>query len=206
MADRVVVFVDYQNVYRRARGTFHDHDTDPHFMGQVHPLKLAQHLAADSPYDRELLEVRVYRGMPSSSRDPKGYGACRRQIGIWSATHGVSVITRPLQYLTADDGATRPHEKGIDVALAVDVATMAADKAYDVAIVCSLDTDLHPAFEYVLDKQRAWGKPRIETAAWTRPGEFPNRRLSLRGAAMFCHWVDQAAYTAVQDLRDYTQA
>ncbi|MGH7745528.1 MAG: NYN domain-containing protein, partial [Candidatus Dormibacteria bacterium] len=64
MADRVVVFVDYQNVYRLARSTFHDHALDPHWCGQVDPVKLALHLVSDSPFDRELTQVRIYRGQP----------------------------------------------------------------------------------------------------------------------------------------------
>jgi hypothetical protein len=35
MAERVVVFVDYQDAYRAARNAFHDHLTDPHWAG--HP-------------------------------------------------------------------------------------------------------------------------------------------------------------------------
>lgn len=203
--DRVVAFLDYQNVYRSARRTFHTHGTDPHWMGQVSPTALGQHLAADSRYDRALEEVRVYRGLPSSKRDAKGYAACRRQLSAWAAQPGVTVIARPLQYIDDDAGnLVRVGEKGIDVALAVDIVTMAASGALDVAIIFSLDTDLHPAMEFVAGKQRAWGKPRIETAAWTNP-DLTNPRLSLRGQTVYCHWIDRITYTKVQDLTNYAR-
>lgn len=148
----------------------------------------------------------MYRGLPSSMRDPKGYAACRRQMATWESSDAVAVTTRSLQYLDADEPGQRPsvREKGIDVALAIDVATLAAERAYDVAIVFSLDTDLHPAFEYVLEKQRAWGRPRIEAAAWTAPG-LVNRRLAISGQRMYCHWVGQDTYDRVRDDRDYTK-
>ena len=85
MTDRVVVFLDYQNVYRGARRTYHT-EYDPHWHGQIDPVKLAQHLAADSPYPRRLEQVRIYRGQPDSTKDPRGYGASRRQHATWEAS------------------------------------------------------------------------------------------------------------------------
>ncbi len=40
MAKRVVVFVDYQNAYRAARNAFHNHLSDPHWAGQIHPTQV----------------------------------------------------------------------------------------------------------------------------------------------------------------------
>ncbi len=82
MSDRVVVFFDWQNVYKGAREAFHSYG-DPHWCGQVDPVRIAQALAADSPFDRELTEVRIYRGRPDNTRDPKGYAACARQVASW---------------------------------------------------------------------------------------------------------------------------
>jgi hypothetical protein len=63
---------------------------------------------------RELTEVRVYRGQPDSTRDPKGYGANLRQCAAWERA-GATVITRPLRY-PAGWPSERAVEKGIDVA------------------------------------------------------------------------------------------
>jgi hypothetical protein len=113
--DRVVVFLDYQNVYRGARGCLHD-DWAPHTSGQIDPLKLGLHLAADSPYPRELAQVRVYRGRPDATRDPKGYAACTRQCDIWRQDPRVAVILRTLNYPKTWP-QEKPREKGMGVAL-----------------------------------------------------------------------------------------
>ena len=206
MADRVVVFVDYQNVYRSARATFHRHESDPHWFGQVNPLLLGRYLAADSPYDRALQEIRIYRGIPSSSRDPRGYSAARKQIDTWSAQDQVSIVARPLRYPsgwpTNHEPGERPQEKGIDVALALDFAVMGLRNEYDVGILMSLDTDLKPALERVAELTRAWGRPRAEVAAWSSRDQH-NRRLSISGARLYCHWIDEPAYEAMRDDTNY---
>lgn len=173
----------------------------------MNPRLLGQHLASDSPFSRALAQVRVYRGLPGSKQDPKGYGAARRQIAQWR-DDGVYVCDRPLQYPAGwpdcSPAGERPREKGIDVELAIDMAVMGVKKEYDVGILVSLDTDLKPALEVVADLQRAWGRPRAEVAAYKAEGQH-NRRLSLGGGRqVFCHWIDQRAYTAVRDDTDYS--
>jgi NYN domain len=113
---------------------------------------------ADSPFDRVLHEVRVYRGLPSPTRQPKGYAAARAQISVWQQLPKVKVVTRPLQY--PDNWPTeKANEKGVDLQLALDMALMAHKRAYEVGILMSLDTDLKPILESVADL--------------TRPGENP---------------------------------
>lgn len=202
-ADKVVVFVDYQNTYMSARRTFFDRNA-PATSGQVNPLKLGRYLAQDSQFDRRLKEVRVYRGIPSAKRDPKGYGAARRQIDAWRQLENVVVFDRPLQYPKDwPDCEEKPNEKGIDVALAIDFVMGGIEHEYDVGILMSLDTDLKPPLEVVAAKKRAWGRPRPEVAAFRRPGSEHSPRLSLSGDNLFCHWIDEAAFERIRDDRDY---
>lgn len=70
MADSVVVFLDYQNVYRGARGLFHPWDA-PAPAGQVDPLLLAALLVERGGANREFQQVRVYRGRPDAVKEPK---------------------------------------------------------------------------------------------------------------------------------------
>lgn len=175
MTDRVVVFIDYQNVYRGARDVFHDHLVDAHWHGQFDPLHLAEHLANDSPFDRALKEVRIYRGQPVSDRDPVGYAACRRQLAAWeqSDPKRVRIITRPLRYPPGwpqrKRPGERPSEKGIDVALTIDFAVMAVENEYDVGIMFSTDTDLNPpsnmspAGQSISVQRLPRGRPRANT-------------------------------------------
>ena len=205
MAMRVVVFVDYQNVYRRARDAYHNHGTDPHWMGQVNPAALGAHIAGkDGGTERVSHQVRMYRGMPNSALDPKGYGAARRQIAAWECGASIAVITRPFRY-PRNYPASPPQEKGIDVQLALDFVMMAVRDEYDVGVLMSNDTDLRPALEEVI----RLGRPAVEVATW-EPLEGRSR-FSLRlpgrpaGSQPYCHWIDHAAYLAVQDAADYTR-
>lgn len=209
MPDRVVVFLDYQNVYRGARDAYHDHWSDPHWRGQVDPVQLAEHLAQDSPYDRELSQVRIYRGQPVGSRDPRGYAASRRQHAHWERNDKVKLVTRPLRYPYGwpdrSQPGERPGEKGIDVALTMDFAVMAVRGEYEVGIMFSTDTDLKPALEFVSDltRQSTTHMPRAEVAAWSADNQH-NRRLAIPGRSLYCHWVGEATYKSVQDSTDYT--
>src|SRR3954471_6459037 len=117
MAARVVVFLDYQNVYMGAREAFHPWGTPPQ-DGQVDPYRLGELLAAKSPFDRDLAEVRVYRGQPDSEKDPRGYAANDRQCEAWRRSPRTTVLTRTLQY-PWNWPEERAREKGIDVKLAI---------------------------------------------------------------------------------------
>lgn len=205
---RVVVFLDYQNVYMGARSCFHSR-VSPHFEGQINPLRLGEHLAADSPYDRELKEVRVYRGLPDGALDPRGHSAASRQIDIWRQNDKVQVFPRPLSYPSGWPDRSRPgekpREKGIDVTLAIHFAMLAVQDYYDVGILMSTDTDLKPALEAVIDIAGGRQFPRAEVAAWS--GEnMRNRRLALTGESVWCHWLDKVAYDQVSDHTDYSDS
>ena len=199
MGDRVMLFMDYQNTYRIARTLYHDL-TAPARHGQVDPGALGRLLVEESPYDRELAGVRVYRGLPSAAKDPKGYGASRAQISTWDKDPAVTVVTRPLRY-PPDYPTSKPEEKGIDVALAVDFVMGAVKGWYDVGIMMSLDTDLKPALECVADELHGI---RVEVAAWNRVGARASR-LSIKGSTLWCHWLNEPEYEAVRDDHDYNK-
>ena len=142
---RVVLFVDYQNVYRRARDAFHDHRSDPHWMGQVDPVALGSLIvnSGGNP-ESQLSQVRIYRGLPDARKDRNGNRAANRQIVAWRRDPLITVNARPFRY-PRDYPASPPQEKGIDVQLALDFAMMAVRGEYDVGVLMSNDTDLRPA-------------------------------------------------------------
>ncbi|MFJ2778566.1 NYN domain-containing protein [Kitasatospora sp. NPDC087315] len=202
MPDRVIVFLDYQNVYGGARRRFHSH-WEPSACGHVNPVALAQHITRDSPYDRQLTQVRIYRGQPDATKQPGSYGASRRQHAMWQRDPLVHLVTRPLRYPQGWP-ADPAQEKGIDVQLAVDFVALASQDAYDIGIMMSADTDLKPALEFVaaLNNNR---KPRAEVAAWSSAGQH-SPRLSIPGTSLYCHWVGDAVYRQVRDTTDYAKA
>lgn len=195
--DRLAVFIDYQNAYRGARQAFGG-DDDHYIVGQFDPLKLARVIEQRQPNypgarPRKLVQVWTYRGLPSSTRDPKGYAAARRQANRWrtAAAAGcrVEVCARPLDYRTG-----LPREKGIDVVLALDLAFGAASSDFDVVVLLSGDSDLLPA----LERADASGAA-CETAAWIGGGRRQPRRSYLRWE----HRLGRQDYNQVRDPVDY---
>lgn len=93
---------------------------------------------------------------PPQVRDPQGYRAGRRQIAVWEAQGGITPVTRTLRYRRD----LPPHEKGIDVSLAIDYVARAVDRAFDVGIIFSTDTDLVPALEFVARRPELGVTPR----------------------------------------------
>src|SRR5450756_2821235 len=168
MSQRVVVFLDYQNVYHRARDAFCARDAAAR-EGQVDPLALGHLLAGRVPGGR-LAGVRAYRGRPSRRRDPRSYAAYRRQTAKQASRGGglVTVISRDLRY-PPEWPRRAAQEKGIDVALAVDFVMMVARRQYDVGLLFSSDTDLVTALEAVL-ALRPGDPAACEVAAWAAPG------------------------------------
>jgi hypothetical protein len=204
MTDRVVVFLDWQNVYQGAREAFCGYAAPP-WEGQVHPLALGQLIAADSPFDRRLHEVRIYRGQPDGTRDPRGYAASARQIAVWRQSSSINVTVRTLRYPRGWPGSHRPgekpQEKGIDVALAIDFVTMAVAGQYEVGVLMSTDTDLKPALEAVARLTATHGV-RPEVAAWSSAEEH-SRRLSISSRRLYCHWLGKDSYNQVADPTNY---
>lgn len=208
--ERVVVFLDWQNVYMRARESFHGTNAS-YTEGQVNPLDLALVLASRGAPDtvRELAEVRIYRGMPDQRFDMNAYAAARRQNASWSTNNKVRIFPRTLRYpdgWSPGWGGDAPREKGVDVSMALDVVTCGLDGLYDTGIVMSADQDLIPALEYLERRRISRSGPRTEVAAWRGDyGRRPNR-ISTGNGRPFCHWLTQQDYWGVQDTRDYTVA
>lgn len=194
------MFIDADNVYWDARRAFH-RGSGPTSLGQTDPGKLARLVARRGPPDvvRELTEVRAYTGLPSQLHEPVSHAARARQLHRWRAA-GVTVADRPLRYPN-DWPRSKAEQKGVDVALAVDVVSGAARRRFDVAVIASTDTDLVPALEAVIDLRRAWGSPSVEVIAWAPL----NKRLRVAAANIWCHWLTPADYLAVRDPTNYAR-
>ena len=194
---RLVLFIDGQNAYRRARALFFSNPRsgrDGHFR----PMELGGLIAdrgGPNGAPCTLSEVRIYSGEPDARRDPRTYAAHRRQARRW-ASDGATVITRSLRYPRGWP-AVPAQEKGIDVALAVDFVKLAIEGEYDVGVIMSTDNDLLPALEVVRDHDPA--RIHVAVAAWSAPKHHQRLRLPR----LWCHWLDQADYNAVADTTGY---
>lgn len=193
MADRVVVFLDYQNVHGWARRQFYPYGAYP-AQGHIDPLRTAQYLVSRRQRESVLRQVRIYRGRPNPERQPGASRANDRQTGDWERSALVEVIRRNLAY--PQNWPTTPaQEKGIDVAIAVDIVRMFMAREMDAAILFSSDKDLLPALEAVRDLRLG----HAEVAAWSGA-----HRLRFDGTQMpWCHHIDESTYRTLEDQFDY---
>lgn len=193
---RLALFIDYQNVYRRAREAFRI-DSQPHFVGQINPLKVGRLIASRSDRPARLTSVRVYRGEPSGHKDARAYAACRKQADAWRRLDPcVSVETRPLRY-PPDYPSSQPREKGIDVKIAIDFVDAAISKSADILVLFSGDTDLIPAVEMVFQRYTSLGV-KASSAAWNGG---PSIRLDFPG--FWCYRLSRKDFDTVRDDVDY---
>lgn len=195
MAERVVVFIDYQNLHGWARRLFYGHGAAPS-QGHVDPLRLGQYLCKVRAAESQLKEVRVYRGRPNPERQPGATRANDRQTSAWQRSPLVTVHRRNLAY--PDDWPDTPaSEKGIDVAIAVDMMRLAMTPGYmDAAILFSSDTDLLPALEAIWELRLC----KLEVASWQR-----GYRLRFHDSALpWCHSIGKDQYRTLVDDVDYS--
>ncbi len=199
--ERLILFIDDKNVYNSARRAFffNSNPPEPHYYGQINPIKLGKLISSRiAKTQRRFTQVRIYTGLPDSTKEPRTYAAHMKQCSNWQNL-GAEVIKRSLRY-PQDWPTTKPQQKGVDVALAVDFVALAIDGYYDVGVIASTDADLKPALEYVINK--CANHCHVEVAAWFT-SQVKNR-LSIPGFNVWCHRLDITDYNSVADLTDYS--
>ena len=210
---RVMVFVDGQNLYKRSRELF------GHPL--CHPHLLAHSLAG--PRTRNRVSCRFYTGRPNPNvpgEKEKARNLDRRLAGMRSV--GVTVITRPLRYHwtwghrqrlpKAQPGAApiavdlspwpRPQEKGIDLAVGLDVLEMILTDRCDVAVIVSLDRDLAEIPNAIRNMTSLIGRPvRLEAAV---PVPVGQRYPKILQGFDYTHQITEALFNSIRDDTDYT--
>jgi len=161
-------------------------------------MSLAAVLAAKGWPAHQLVYVGVYCGIADPRRDGRTASARQKQVAAWRQSSGLTVVTRPLRYPHGWPNE-RAQEKGIDVKLAIDAVMLAVQKAYDVAIIASCDSDLAPVAEALLELQRLRGGPGVRVVAW----KGLKNRIGITGRPLTYQLIDERDYHAMQDLSDY---
>jgi len=190
-----MVFIDYENVVKSARSRFHPQGSS-YIDGHIDPGAIADLVVSRRSGPCAVEQIRVYRGRPSPNHQPSAAAANDRQTSNWLRDPRVWVLRRDLRY--PPDYPRRPaQEKGVDVALAVDLVRFALERRYDVGVVLSRDTDLLPALEAVVELQLA----EVEVAGWRNMSRvrFPS------SARPWCHFLDGEDYDEVRDTTDYVK-
>ncbi len=197
-APKLAVIMDYQNIHLTAHGLFAPYGTPVHDV-LIHPLHFAQQMLlarAERQMDDKqkravLVDVFVYRGQPSNSRQPALYRVTQAHKAEWTRDPRVHVTYRQLKY-----AANRPaQEKGIDVLVALNLVRLAEAGSHDVVVLAAHDTDQEPALEMAVEKGRA----KIETCGWE--GE---RRLRVPGRTLWHTALDGSRMVASRDRKDYS--
>jgi len=179
--DDLIVFIDYQNMYKGAREAF-GWEHEPGYIGNFRPLALGRALA--SALGGNLVQVRAYTGVPHPEKDALGHAIMQRRLAAWKADGPtlVEILDRTLRYPPREG-----REKGVDVQLAVDFVRLAIEGAYKRAILASCDTDLVPAVEFVADTYSdisifnvGWKASAAATADVAAPLDIPSRRVTRR--------------------------
>jgi hypothetical protein len=194
----VSVLLDWQNIYSCAREAFGFEDA-PGGVGNVHPMKLAVHLAsgtdAATGRPRQLQDVRIYRGRPDGAKLRDWYRAWQSQTAAWKKAGGDRLFER-YRDLRERDGVW--VEKGVDVSLAIELITLAYLEGADRVVVVSSDTDLVPALELARSIR---GDNFAEVAGWDGP--HPSAAvLSVEGVPR--HPLGQTDFDRLQDHTNYT--
>lgn len=199
MPERVAVFLDYQNVHLTAHNLFAAHGARPETT-LVHPVRLAECIVEKRQIESELVSVRVFRGRPHPEHHPVPTAANDAQTAAWQRNPRVTVVRRDLNYRGWPDHP--PREKGVDVALAINLVESAMLGDYDTAVVFTGDTDLLPAIDMVFKRTQ----PRIEIAAWVgaKPLWFPAALAQEpRRYLPYCHFLNEADFQHSRDPTDY---
>jgi uncharacterized LabA/DUF88 family protein len=195
---RAVVFVDYQNVYRSARDAYGLNGEDS-LLGNVRPYSLGRQMMRDGSCILE--QVRVYTGIHTPQRRTKLHAMMQRRISAWIAAspEKVNVFPRPLSY-----GGGQTREKGVDVEIAIDFVRLALEDTFDVGILCSADTDLAPALQFVADR---FPDKRLITVGYAPdPGCNAPAPLDLPRGTVERRYMTRRDFERVRDDVDYYRA
>ena len=193
---RVAVFVDYQNVYKRAREAFNRAATEYHVGGQIRPAGLGWSLCSAG---QELTAVHMYRGMPSPRYDPKGHAASQRQVSAWGhktlscmsraglSTTGTRQTPRRRASMYISPSTSLPRRCPVSSTSALFVPTTRTFIRRWRLSVISQQTESGSSY---VDGRDAVRSPRIVIAG----GRTVPTRL-----------LDFSEYTQIRDTTDYTQ-
>ena len=192
---RTLVLIDGQNLHHLAKIAWAPvpaSGSSPYSWPSYDVEKLAAHLVGRLS-QRVLTELRFYTGVPRSAVNKFWHdfwtNKCR-----YLRNQGVHVYTGRVN--------SSGQEKGVDVSLALDLIQATHERRYDAAIIVSQDADFGPAVR--LAKNIAKSQKRylhFESAYPVGPSSTSTR--GIPGTK----WIriDQAAYDACRDPRDYRQ-
>ncbi len=169
---RVMIFIDGSNLYHALK----------HSMGRTQ-IDFGKFIYKLTGPDRELLRAYYYNAPVDQTREPERYKRQQQFFNRLYATPDLEVVLGRLVHRS--DG--RVIEKGVDVALVVDMITKAYTNQYDVAILVSGDGDFARAIQAVKNTGR-----KVEVAFFDKCYHLQvaaDRFVSLEGTYLDDCWL-----------------
>jgi hypothetical protein len=187
VTESIAVFIDFQNVHLVGHGLY-DGDIEP-YRCVPNPVRLADLIAGRRSRPSAAAAIRVYRGRPDPNHQSTVTAGNDAQAARWIRDQRVQVIRRQLNYRSWP--TLPPQEKGIDVAIAVDLMHLAYRRQYNALVLFSGDTDLLPALEVITSLCLG----HVEVACWAgaKPLRFPGQNLP------WCHFLNASDWQAVTE-------
>jgi uncharacterized LabA/DUF88 family protein len=204
----VLVFIDGQNVYKTCERLYGH--------GYAHPLLLADRLVDG----RKLVGVRYYSGVHDPTVNPQGRSRADRRHNLMRRV-GVTVVERKLRYRwewgfnpavlpnpiksrgqrmqVTVSPYQRAREKGIDVAIGLDVVDLATQGLMDVAVIVSSDNDLCEAARSTHEVTRRSDRVSVEAAVFNEA-----RSAVLLQHYDYTHQLRFPDFDAARDSFDYS--
>lgn len=207
---RTVVVLDHQNMHLQGYRTYVPR-TKKLSATVLEPAKFANELIAarnlgqQTGRDRAVLAgVEVYRGLPSGWNDQESYKYVLTQNSRWQRDPRVSVTARPMKYTRTfgpkpGQVTHHPHQKGVDVLIALAVLRAMRRPDVDLVILASHDSDLRA----VLDEAIAVGGAKIETCCWAAK-KSPATAPQLRPTAPAHVWNTRLGESDFLNSIDHT--
>jgi len=185
LTENVALLLDFQNVHLVGRGLYSP--GLPAHRCVPNPGRIADIIEQRRARASTISAIRVYRGRPDPNHQPRVAGSNDAQAAQWSRDPRVQMTRRMLNYRGWPE--LPPTEKGIDVAIAVDLIHLALRRQYDALVLFSGDTDLLPAIETI----KSLGLSHLEVACWSGV-----RPLRLSGTALpYSHSLTESDWSAV---------
>ena len=192
---RTIVLFDGQNLFRLAKDAWGPPLPDPsspYDWPSYDVAKLAQHLVSLTP-GRTLEETRFYTGVYRRSVNPEKYAFWTNKLD-YLESQGIHVYRGRVN--------SSGQEKGVDVSLALDLVEATHDQRYEVAIILSQDSDFGPEVHLAKNIASGQGLQLVFESAFPVGPSTPRWRRRGVPGTQWVH-IDQAAYDACRDLREY---
>ena len=175
MPDRVNIYIDGSNLYHGLRDVAGRTSLD---FGRF---------ATKLVGERRLIRAYYYNAPIDQDRDPDTYRSQQKFFQALRATDYFEVRLGRLVYLDSWP-ATPPHEKGIDIKIAIDMLTHGQGHIYDVAILVSGDTDFADAIYAVKELGRHVEVALFPSSASERLREAADHTITIDHAFLSGCW------------------